>query len=97
MATNMVAGAEDVGLLVRETREAEGFTQQALAAEAHVGRQWLNAFEAGDKPSAPLDMVMRVLGVLNLEVTFRPQVTLPSGTVTTDDLAFSLDEILGEG
>ena len=35
---------------------------------AGVGRQWLNAFEMGDKPSAPLDMVMRVADALGVSL-----------------------------
>ena len=32
-----------------------------MARAAGVGRQWLNEFELGKKPSAPIDMVLRVL------------------------------------
>lgn len=43
--------------------------QSALAQLADVGRQWLNAFEMGDKASAPLDMVMRTIAALDVSVT----------------------------
>lgn len=53
---------------------AAGMSQTELAAEANVGRQWLVEFEAGDKLSAPFDMVMRLLRVLQLDVTLDPTV-----------------------
>ncbi len=59
----------DLGPALREVRRAEELTQGALADLAGVGRQWLNSFEMGDKTSAPLDMVMRVLTALHAEVT----------------------------
>lgn len=43
-----------------------------LAARAKVGRQWLIGFELGDKHSAPLDMVFRVLSALDLDLTLTP-------------------------
>lgn len=69
MATSSVRDAAQLGAAVREARVRAGLSQSELAADANVGRQWLVAFEAGDKLSAPFDMVMRVLRVLALEVT----------------------------
>lgn len=63
-----------MGAAVRDARIVAGMSQVDLAAEAQIGRQWLVEFEAGDKGSAPFDMVMRVLRVLALEVTLDPTV-----------------------
>ncbi len=72
MATTTVKDAARLGDAVRKARAEAGMTQAELASDAGVGRQWLVAFEAGDKISAPFDMVMRVLRVLELEVTLDP-------------------------
>lgn len=72
MATVVARGAVDLGALVRDTRVGEAISQTALAQAAGVGRQWLVGFEAGDKPSAPLDMVFRLLRELDLRVTLEP-------------------------
>jgi transcriptional regulator with XRE-family HTH domain len=72
MATVRVCDASRLGSAVRETRLRAGLSQTELAAEAGVGRQWLVAFEAGDKASAPFDMVMRLLRALELEAVLDP-------------------------
>lgn len=69
MATPRIHAAAALGDLVREARLAQGLSQTELAADAAVGRQWLVGLEAGDKASAPLDMVLRVLRALALDVT----------------------------
>ena len=56
-----------------------GISQTELATDAKVGRQWLVAFEAGNKLSAPFDMVMRVLQMLGLEVVLNPSVPTRPG------------------
>jgi transcriptional regulator with XRE-family HTH domain len=56
-----ISDASEIGELVREARLQSGTSQAALAEAAGVGRQWLNEFELGKKPSAPIDMVLRVL------------------------------------
>ncbi len=72
MTTKVVNRADDLGPALREVRVADGITQAALAALADVGRQWLNSFEMGDKPSAPLDMVMRVASALDVTLVLAP-------------------------
>lgn len=75
--------AAELGSAIRDGRAEAGLTQAELAAEAGVGRQWLVELEAGDKASAPFDMVMRVLRALTLEVTLDPVV--PSRAPRTTD------------
>lgn len=79
MATIEIGRADDLGPALREARLADGLTQTDLAEAAGVGRQWLNAFEAGDKPSARLDMILRIIDILDVSVTLtRPTRHLPA-------------------
>ncbi|MDR1806770.1 MAG: helix-turn-helix domain-containing protein [Propionibacteriaceae bacterium] len=55
-----------LGPAVRDARRAAGLTQTELARRARVGRTWLSQFEDGQKTSAPLDMVFRLLAELEL-------------------------------
>lgn len=80
MTTATVHRPDDLGPALREARIADGITQSALAALAHVGRQWLNSFEMGDKPSAPLDMVMRVASALDVTLVLPPPEWNVTGT-----------------
>ncbi len=84
MAT--VDNAFAFGRVIREAREQRGLTQAALAEAAGVGRQWLVGFELGDKESAPLAMILRVLGALDLEVTLAPPPASPAPRVSEVDL-----------
>ncbi|MEI2776649.1 MAG: helix-turn-helix domain-containing protein [Tetrasphaera sp.] len=79
-----VTSAHAFGRLVKETREARGLTQARLAELAGVGRQWLVGFESGDKRSAPLAMIFRVLGALGLEVTLAPPPPSPPPSPPVD-------------
>ncbi|MFD4353244.1 helix-turn-helix domain-containing protein [Nocardia sp. NPDC058519] len=92
MATIEVFRADDLGPALREARIAEDMTQQALASMAGVGRQWLNAFEAGQKGSAPLDMVMRVITTLGVSVTLSRRV--PTLSPPVDEEPVDLDSLL---
>lgn len=88
-----VARPDDLGPALREVRQAEGMTQGALANAADVGRQWLNSFEMGEKPSAPLDMVMRVIAALDVPITLaRPSMT-PT-LASEDEPTIDLDALL---
>ncbi|MGW5571846.1 helix-turn-helix transcriptional regulator [Nocardia thailandica] len=93
MATIEVFRADDLGPALREVRIAEDITQQALASMAEVGRQWLNAFEDGQKSSAPLDMVLRVISALDVSVTLsgRAPTRLPEGDEDPIDLDAIVD------
>lgn len=60
-----------LGSFVRGKRERLGYTQQSVADAAGVGRQWVVDLELGKSGRPPLDLVIRILGVLRavLEVT----------------------------
>ncbi|CAN5616007.1 hypothetical protein BH23ACT6_BH23ACT6_22110 [soil metagenome] len=83
MATpTSVTEPAEFGPALRHIRLNQRISQTALARSAGVGRQWLNSFEMGDRPSAPLDMVMRLVSVLDASILLtRPA---PLRTVTVD-------------
>ncbi|MGO1948360.1 MAG: helix-turn-helix domain-containing protein [Mycobacteriaceae bacterium] len=72
METLAVHRPDDLGPALREVRLERGVSQSALASDAGVGRQWLNAFEMGYKWTAPLDMVMRVAAALAVTMVLEP-------------------------
>jgi transcriptional regulator with XRE-family HTH domain len=89
-----VSRPDDLGPALREARLDDGLTQSGLAEMAGVGRQWLNAFETGEKPSAPLDMVMRVVAALDVAVTLvRPA---PPAAAGPHEAPVDLDVLLSE-
>jgi transcriptional regulator with XRE-family HTH domain len=92
MTTVSVNSARALGPALRQERIQEEISQSALADLAAVGRQWLNAFELGDKPSAPMDMVLRVAAALGVTVVLRPP---QPPEVTDDDAPVDLDQLLG--
>jgi y4mF family transcriptional regulator len=57
----------DLGIVIRERRQALGWDQQSLAERAGVGRQWIVAIEKG-KARAALGLVLRTLAALELRV-----------------------------
>lgn len=94
MTTVRVDRPDDLGPALREVRVADGMTQSALAQVAGVGRQWLNAFELGEKSSAPLDMVMRIVDALDVSVTLsRPSPPEPADEWEPVDLDALLDDV----
>lgn len=60
-----IVNARDLGLYVRDRRQARGWTQAELAAAAGVSRRWLAALEAG-KGTSHLDLAIRTLEALGL-------------------------------
>lgn len=60
-----------VGAAVRSARQGAGLTQADLARQAKVGRTWLSQFEDGQKVSARMDMVFRLLAALDLPLDIR--------------------------
>ncbi len=94
MATIEVSRADDLGPALREVRLAERLSQSGLAQAAGVGRQWLNAFELGQKSSASLDMVMRVVAALDVRVVLvRPRPPQPGELEEPIDLDDLIDRL----
>lgn len=57
----------DAGEVVRAARIERGWTQQQLADEARVGREWVSELERG-KPSADMGLWLDVTHALGLSV-----------------------------
>ncbi|GEM_PF-703151 len=72
----------DLGNIVRQRRKALGWDQARLALETGVSRQWIIDIEKG-KPRAELQLVLRTLNVLGIELdaTAR-QASTPTTTST---------------
>lgn len=58
----------DVGALIRDARRNAGLDQQQLADQIGTSRLWVNQVEGG-KPSVRLDLTLRALRVLGVELT----------------------------
>ena len=61
--------AHDIAARVRGRRTADGMTQAELAALAGVSRNWIVAIETG-RANASLDVILRVLDALDLQIEF---------------------------
>jgi HTH-type transcriptional regulator/antitoxin HipB len=72
-----IRAAKDLGALIRDRRNELGFTQQELADKTGVSRVWLVALEKG-KASAQLDLVLRTLRQLGLELRAVSAMSAPS-------------------
>ncbi|MFI7708202.1 helix-turn-helix domain-containing protein [Nonomuraea sp. NPDC049480] len=81
----------ELGALVRRRRRALGRTQQAVADELGVSRQWIVRLEAG-RATLELGLVMRALGVLGLTMEIKdPAVPRPAMSYGR---SIDLDEVL---
>lgn len=65
-----IASPAELGTVIRERRLALGLTQSEVAAAADTSLRFVSELERG-KATARLAGVMRVLGVLGLEVEVR--------------------------
>lgn len=61
----------DLGAAVRGRRRDLGWSQHRVADLADVSRRWLSSLESG-KPSVELDLVLRVLDAVGLELRVYP-------------------------
>lgn len=90
-----VRDAMELGAAVREARLSQGLSQGELARKARVGRQWVVGVEAGGKQAAPLDMILRVLQALSLDVTLLGS-SPARGSRTVTDGGISADAIVAQ-
>jgi len=70
MPTEPIAGAHDIGKLIRSTRKEQGFTQQELADGSGVGVTFVSKLENG-KGSSEFDKVVRVAQTLGIDLLAR--------------------------
>ena len=85
-----IRSIRDLAAAVRGRRKDLRMNQADLARRAGVSRKWIYEFEAG-KPTAELGLVLRVLGVLGLDLSVAPY----SDTTAKGDTV-DLDAILDE-
>ncbi|MDR1387304.1 MAG: helix-turn-helix domain-containing protein [Propionibacteriaceae bacterium] len=90
MTTVTVRDVAGLGSAVRSARLSQGLSQAELAQAAGVGRQWLVGLETGHKTSPPLDMLLRLLNRIDLEVVLAPgrparsEPSIPIPVITAD-------------
>lgn len=60
-----VRSTESLGALVRETRKAQGISQEQLAGVANTGIRFISDLENG-KPTVQMELAIRVLEALGL-------------------------------
>lgn len=81
----------DLGNVIRQRRKALGWDQARLAHETGVSRQWIIEIEKG-KPRAELQLVLRALNVLGINLT---TVAPASPALATPDLGLAdIDAII---
>jgi y4mF family transcriptional regulator len=68
---------EELGIIVRETRAAQGLRQDQLAAAAGVGVRFLIELERG-KPTAQLGKTLAILDALGCRVQITPPPSSPA-------------------
>ena len=62
---------KDIARFVRQRRKELGWSQETLASQLAVSRQWINALEGG-KATVQMDLLLRALKLLNITITFSP-------------------------
>ena len=82
----------DLGTVIRQRRKVLGWDQAALAREVGVSRQWIIEIEKG-KPRAELQLVMRTLNVLGLQLFTGTPEALPAAPMPQTAVP-DIDQIL---
>jgi HTH-type transcriptional regulator / antitoxin HipB len=90
--TTPIHSIRDLAAVIRGRRKDLGLSQAELAKRAGVSRKWIYEFEDG-KPTAEFGLVLRVLDVLDLQLT----VATPSVSTAADLRAREfLDSLIDE-
>lgn len=76
----LIRTPHEIGLLVRESRRALGFTQAQLAERVGASREWVRLLESGAKPRLELGLTLRALTALG--ITLDARFTPPASTAT---------------
>ena len=79
-----VQSPQDLGILVREERKKQGWTQAELADRVGVKPLWISAFERG-KTTAQIGLVFRTIKALGLNLSVG-KAERPGGVGTVIDL-----------
>jgi y4mF family transcriptional regulator len=75
----------DIGALIRDRRRILNLDQSALANRVGVGREWIVDIEKG-KPRAQLELVLRTLNALGVELTVESGEPTAARTIETVDI-----------
>lgn len=70
-----IDAAKRIGSAIREQRYRQGLDQVALAKAANIAVRTLSQMEAG-KPTLRLDVLLRTLDALGMELDLRPRRTV---------------------
>ena len=81
----IASSATELGLMLREARQAKKMSQSELAAMVGVTRQWVISAEKG-APTARLDLMLDALRCVDLLID-----------VVSDDSADALGTVFGDG
>jgi HTH-type transcriptional regulator / antitoxin HipB len=65
-----IRNTNELGLIVKETRQAQGLIQLDVIGIANVGNRFISELENG-KPTLQIQKVLDVLDILGLEVVVR--------------------------
>jgi HTH-type transcriptional regulator / antitoxin HipB len=84
---------KDIGALIRDRRKSIGLDQAELAARIGVGRVWINQVERG-KPRASLELVLRALSAVNVEVRGVTETETDKPTTTTPVISPDINAII---
>lgn len=79
-----VQAPQDLGILIREERKKQGWTQAELADRVGVKPLWISAFERG-KTTAQIGLVFRTIKALGLNISVG-KVERPGGVGKDIDL-----------
>lgn len=92
-----IRSVQELGLRIRDRRQALGWSQARLADEVGATRQWIMSLERGNAGAA-LGQVMNVLAVLRLDLHVRePGATSQPGahhSTSSEDAAALLNTVL---
>lgn len=91
-----IANPRELGALARERRHELDLTQQEVATRVGVSRRWVATVEAG-APRSELRLVLRLLGVLGLELWVGDPAPAPGSSVNRLDLDAVLQRTLLDG
>lgn len=83
MSNNILRTHADIGVLIKDRRNALGLDQAALAARVGVSRLWINQVERG-KPGARLGLILRTLLALDIELTADARRPGPGSAAVSD-------------
>lgn len=87
-----VRTAKDIGTFIRDQRKRQKLDQATLASLIGVNRRWVTEVERG-KPRAEIDLVLKALEALGLNLTVE-RIDAPDSTTNALDTVVDIDAIV---